>query len=286
MSTKIVAARLATAAGVTTVITRSSKPGNITEIVAYAEALKHAASQHTEGDAPSATPAPELPVPPLHTRFLPSATPIPDRRFWLLHGLAPHGTIYIDQGAAHALTSHAGLLPVGIVDVDGSFAQQECVRLVAVTARRKTISQSQSEATNTGAPASPSAIPPRVAGALTRSASTTTLPSSLANDAANREVGRALVNYSATEIRRIAGLRSSEIVGVLGYADSEYVAFRENVALLSVLPSRPATPTASGSSGVNSQRGGGVGTFFDGADDRSVLLAGEDRPDKAGGGLL
>ena len=35
MSTKIVAARLATSAGVTTVITRSSSPGNIINIVNY-----------------------------------------------------------------------------------------------------------------------------------------------------------------------------------------------------------------------------------------------------------
>jgi glutamate 5-kinase len=40
------------------------------------------------------------------------------------------------------------------------------------------------------------------------------------------EVGRALVNYSATEIVRIKGLRSTQIQSVLGYADSEYVALR------------------------------------------------------------
>jgi len=45
------------------------------------------------------------------------------------------------------------------------------------------------------------------------------------------EVGRALVNYSSTEIARIKGLQSTEIGMVLGYADSEYVALRENVSL-------------------------------------------------------
>lgn len=40
MSTKIVAARLATAAGVTTVIARSSKPGNIFDVVSYIENKK------------------------------------------------------------------------------------------------------------------------------------------------------------------------------------------------------------------------------------------------------
>lgn len=40
------------------------------------------------------------------------------------------------------------------------------------------------------------------------------------------------MNYSATEITRIMGLRSSEIEGVLGYADSEYVALRGNISLV------------------------------------------------------
>jgi len=259
MSTKIVAARLATAAGVTTVITRSSKPGNIAEIVAYAEALKNGSEKKDDGGS-SATPA-DIPTPPLHTRFLPSQTPIPDRRFWLLHGLAPHGTIYVDQGAAKALAGHAGLLPVGIVDVDGSFSQQECVRLVAVAARRKT------------------------PGHLDRSPSTTAISSTHAAEPSSHEIGRALVNYSATEIRRIAGLRSADIASILGYADGEYVALRENVALLSVLPSRPTTPSTSASNSVNPRRGGGVGTFFDSAADTSASSSNNEIPGRATGGL-
>lgn len=56
------------------------------------------------------------------------------------------------------------------------------------------------------------------------------------------EVGRALVNYSAVEISRIKGLRSEAIEGVLGYADSEYVALRENISFF-MRESRPATPS-------------------------------------------
>lgn len=55
------------------------------------------------------------------------------------------------------------------------------------------------------------------------------------------EVGRALVNYSAAEVVRIKGVRSGEILGVLGYADSEYVALRENISFFE-RESRPATP--------------------------------------------
>ncbi|KAF2836132.1 glutamate 5-kinase [Patellaria atrata CBS 101060] len=231
MSTKIVAARLATSAGVTTVITRSSKPGNIAAIVEYAEAQKAAAPGLATPDdslasstaslelatvsssrpplSRSTSRATTLQNPPLHTRFLPAPRPIRDRYFWLLHGLAPHGSIYIDEGAHRALSNKAGLLPVGIVDVEGTFAQQESVRIFVV--RR---------------------LPPAEKHQ----------PFAYETDPAPREVGRALVNYSAAEIRRIRGLRSSEIIKVLGYADSEYVALRENVAFFGGQRSRPPTP--------------------------------------------
>ncbi|KAI4141750.1 MAG: hypothetical protein LQ340_007552, partial [Diploschistes diacapsis] len=141
MSTKIVAARLATSAGVTTVITKSSKPGNVLDIVNHLEGLKARttsdSSTPSDGTGSFASTMPSYFLdPPLHTRFLPSPSPIRDRSFWLLHGLAPHGTIYIDEGAHTALRRKAGLLPVGVVDVAGSFAQQEAVRLVVV--RRST----------------------------------------------------------------------------------------------------------------------------------------------------
>ncbi|KAF5871464.1 putative glutamate 5-kinase protein [Botrytis fragariae] len=223
MSTKIVAARLATSAGVTTVITRSSSPGNIASIVSYVQSLKISALVGKSGDIISQSQTPEtltrsnstlsltgvtssLMEPPLHTRFLPSHQPIRDRYFWLLHGLSPHGTIYIDAGAHRALAAKAGLLPAGIVDVEGSFAQQEAVRLVVVER-----------------PSSPDAK--IVAGS-------------------GVEVGRALVNYSAMEIARIKGVRSSEIHGLLGYADSEYVALRENISFFE-RGSRSATPVLS-----------------------------------------
>ena len=63
-------------------------------------------------------------------------------------------------------------------------------------------------------------------------------------EATTGEVGRALVNYSAAEIARIKGLQSTEIGTVLGYADSEYVAFRENISLTRrEKSSRPVTPS-------------------------------------------
>lgn len=240
MSTKLVAARLATSAGVTTVITRSSNPGNIVNIVNYVQAQKAAAAaaaQLHSNESPSnaTTPAENtplsssisslhidaLPSPPLHTRFLPDPFPIRDRSFWLLHGLAAHGTLYIDQGAHRALASKAGLLPAGIVDVEGQFAQQEAVRLVVVARKHPPAwsSAGHENSINGGGVPVDAVVAPM-------------------------EVGRALVNYSAAEIVRIKGLRSTEIGGVLGYADSEYVALRENVSLTKREKSRPVTPSA------------------------------------------
>ncbi|RMZ76559.1 hypothetical protein DV737_g4775, partial [Chaetothyriales sp. CBS 132003] len=226
MATKITAARLATSAGTSTIITKSSKPGNVSEIIRFLH--PPAADQPTrtpsasrsngvhdnDATARSATP-PAAPVsaaagPPLHTLFTPSPNPIRTRAFWILHALSPLGTVYIDRGAASALhpPARSSLLPSGIVSVSGQFAQQECVRLVAVD---KDASMHSGNMASKG-----------------------------------EEIGRAVVNYSSAEIVRIKGLRSSEIERVLGYADSESVAFRGNISLLShgsASNSRPATPS-------------------------------------------
>ncbi|KAK3692713.1 Aspartate/glutamate/uridylate kinase [Podospora appendiculata] len=216
MSTKIVAARLATSAGVTTVITRSSNPGNIVKIVKHIQASRSPASlvtqanaedHHTEDPMSASTVslADLEPKIPLHTRFLPSPHPVRDRYFWILHGLRPHGIIYIDAGAYKALLGKAGLLPVGVVDVEGTFAQQEAVR-ICVVEKRST---------------------PCADGKLWEGPAV--------------EVGRALTNYASGEIARIKGRQSSEVRKLLGYADSEYVADRESISF-TVRESRPATP--------------------------------------------
>jgi glutamate 5-kinase len=210
MSTKLTAARLATSAGVTTIITRSSTPSNIFHIVAYIQSITKDSAAATPAisrnsshvalmslgnpEDPVATstlssatqmstPPPPTPIVtpkcPLHTRFVAKPRAIRDRYFWILHGLKPHGTLVIDEGAYRALTrtDKAGLLPVGVLDVTGTFAQQECVSLVV--AKR--------------------------------------LPDG-GFDILGPEVGRALVNYTGVEIGRIKGQKSSRIHELLGYA--------------------------------------------------------------------
>lgn len=294
MSTKIVAARLATSAGVTTVITKSSKPGNISAIIKHAEqqrkanmssrnsvsnfqddtlplaqtaALNLHAASHDLSASTSSLPESQNQITtiptaqtdaepvPLHTRFLPISHPIRDRYFWILHGLAPHGTIYIDNGAFKALHDKAGLLPVGIVDVDGHFAQQEAVRIVVV----KRLNTTPAPVTSPAAPAphtpthtthTHAPIPLRHplphtnshSHSHSHSPSQSHTPLYELTNPAPFEIGRAVVNYSASEIRRIKGMHSTQIVKELGYADSEYVAVRENIAFFGVERSRPPTP--------------------------------------------
>ena len=210
MSTKIVAAKLGTSAGVTTIITKSSKPGNVHDIVKYLQSIQDV-TLSTRDSTSAGKHLQEIAPPPLHTRFLPSETPIQSRSFWLLHGLTPRGTVFIDLGAYNALQNKANLLPAGVVGVDGHFAQQEAVRLFVVER--------------------PS-------------------PSALNGDfplhgQEPKEVGRALVNYGSIEIARIKGHRSTHIQSLLGYADTEYVAFRENISFFQPddKQSAPGTPT-------------------------------------------
>ncbi|KAK5105098.1 Glutamate 5-kinase [Lithohypha guttulata] len=241
MATKITAARLATSAGVTTIITKSSKPGNVKEILDYLHP-REAPVQGTVFTNGSVLPERQAP---LHTRFVPTGVPMRNRAFWISHGLVPHGTIYIDRGAATALHNKAGLLPVGIVEVSGTFAQQEAVRLVVVD-RQPIGSLSPAPSDEPG------------------QRNYFTLLSK------GEEIGRALVNYSSEQVALVKGLRSTEISRVLGYADSEYVAYRENVSLNIEHQSRPETPVGIGSRTPE-------GSISDLRDLRTEVLAGMHR---------
>lgn len=304
MSTKIVAARLATSAGVTTVITKSDKPGNISRIMAHAEKQRKAKmsnrnsiaafqddgmplaqttslksnasgqdlSASTSNDGVELTKTATSQSDdhaPLHTRFLPISNPIRDRYFWILHGLSPHGTIYIDHGAWAALSDKAGLLPVGIVDVDGHFAQQEAVRIVVVKRLPRyspkgnsTEHQTPVQPTTPGAAAHAVHAPIPVRTPLHHTISSSQIihpPLFEQTNPAPFEIGRCVVNYSATEIRRIKGLHSTQISEALGYADSEYVALRENIAFFGAERSRPTTPDLRKSSGTGTPNGASQG---------------------------
>ncbi|ORY06719.1 glutamate 5-kinase [Basidiobolus meristosporus CBS 931.73] len=112
MVTKLVAAELATAAGVTTIITRGSRPERVFEII---DSLQNGGTGN----------------PPLHTRFVAKHDPMLDRKWWILHGLHNAGSIVVDHGAKLALTRHkSSLFAAGIVRVDGYFNASQAVNVV------------------------------------------------------------------------------------------------------------------------------------------------------------
>jgi glutamate 5-kinase len=198
MVTKLIAAELATAAGVTTIITRGSDPQRIFDIIS--QPIQHTRSASPKqtmdiaDDSQSASMSfANTKALPLHTRFLAKDNPMVDRKWWILHGLHAAGTLYIDRGAYLAITNasqKSSLFSAGIVDCKGTFVAQQSVRVV---------------------------YKPKDDGQ-----GGTTLGDDI-------EVGKGLVNYASHEIRRIMGCHSSQIVERLGYADAECVIHRENL---------------------------------------------------------
>ena len=185
METKLIAAELATGAGVSTVITHGARPSAILDIVSQ----------------PPGIPDQEyIANTPLHTVFLPKESPLSDRKWWVLHGLKPRGRVIIDEGAYRAIarssssakrpsmsssnsssaamdpiaitpisstpvrasssphshstppssTSTSGnggrLLPAGVLAVEGTFAAGQAVTIVVRKPRRSTTQSKPSRA--------------------------------------------------------------------------------------------------------------------------------------------
>jgi glutamate 5-kinase len=101
MVTKIEAARLATASGVTVVIANGSEKDIMRRVV--------------KGEA-------------IGTRFLPAKTRLDSRERWLLTGLRTKGKLMVDDGAALALKKNKrSLLAAGIKQVEGNFQRGDIV---------------------------------------------------------------------------------------------------------------------------------------------------------------
>lgn len=198
MTTKLIAAELATNAGVHTVIMKSDKPENISKIVSYVQKEEADSSslardlEQLQLDEMQKLVKNEVP---LHTRFIANDNQhhLKNREFWMLHGLISQGAVIIDIGAYKALTrkNKAGLLPAGVIEIEGTFHEHECIDLKLGKRKEN--------------------------GDLDESFPLKT-------------VGRARCNYTSTELRKIKGMQSDQIEDILGYADSEYVAHRENLA--------------------------------------------------------
>lgn len=120
METKLIAAEIATEAGVNTIIASSKNPENIQSIIEY----------HTAISVPGVDPS--TITRPKHTLFRPSLNPMRDMKSWTSHTLFPAGTVVIDTGAHVVLSrkeSGGRLLPVGVIGIKGSFASHQAVRI-------------------------------------------------------------------------------------------------------------------------------------------------------------
>ncbi|WVQ93621.1 glutamate 5-kinase [Kwoniella sp. CBS 9459] len=130
MSTKLIAAELATAAGTTTVIMHSAKVGDIFHVI-----------ENGVGPSREVSETPHLEKGPLCTRFLRRESAMKDRKWWIAHGLHAAGTIVIDEGAYRAIQrkeSGGRLLPAGVVRIEGPFASHQAVRLIVRRRKRTT----------------------------------------------------------------------------------------------------------------------------------------------------
>jgi glutamate 5-kinase len=103
MRSKVVAAEMASAAGIPSVIANGVRPG----------ALAAALSGAPEG-----------------TRFAAREARYSSFKLWLKYAKPSHGTIVVDAGAARALRdAGTSLLPVGIVEVRGAFDAGDAVEV-------------------------------------------------------------------------------------------------------------------------------------------------------------
>jgi glutamate 5-kinase len=157
MRSKVVAADMATAAGIRTVICSGVRAG----------ALEAMLAGHMEG-----------------TNFPPRAARYSSFKLWLRYAKPSHGTLLVDPGAARALREEGtSLLPVGIVDVLGTFETGDAVDIA-----------------EQGAPSQ--AGEPGGSGRL---------------------VAKGICNYSSEELRRVRGLKSAAVQEILPRATEEAV---------------------------------------------------------------
>jgi glutamate 5-kinase len=63
------------------------------------------------------------------TWFLTPSNPVAARKIWIGGSLELKGAVYVDEGAAAALSRGKSLLPAGVIRVEGSFSRGDCVAI-------------------------------------------------------------------------------------------------------------------------------------------------------------
>ena len=224
METKLIAAEIATAAGVTTVITSSKHPENISGIIDYnAWATSNITLQlgRSVKKKKSKTKLSDAPERPPHTVFLPSQAPLRDMKSWTSHTLHPAGTVIIDSGAHCVLSrreSGGRLLPVGVLGVKGAFASGQAVRIVTPrlpegVSAEDTDAAKASYTSGLSTPPSWITAPSESAESFSPAAEAAAKVADLVINACKDfeqeeliEIGRGLANYNSDQIARVRGL--------------------------------------------------------------------------------
>lgn len=105
MSTKIQAARIATAAGIGTVVANGARRGVLRKVLRGEE---------------------------VGTFFVPAKERLGGKKRWIAFHHLPHGKIVVDPGAAKALVKQgSSLLPAGILAVKGRFTEGDMVQVIS-----------------------------------------------------------------------------------------------------------------------------------------------------------
>jgi len=110
MASKLAAAKMASWSGVRVQIAAASRP----EVLAGAVASE----------------------PGVGTVILPRDRRLPARKLWIAFAVAASGTVWVDDGARHALVQRGtSLLPAGVVDVQGQFDAEDAVEVTDTAGR-------------------------------------------------------------------------------------------------------------------------------------------------------
>ncbi|KAF8801404.1 glutamate 5-kinase [Phlegmacium glaucopus] len=257
METKLIAAEIATAAGVTTIITSSKDPSCIFRIIEYDLQTRPRKFRSDSGPASTTLTgangvnyngkASQPLIRPPHTLFTASLDPMPDLKSWTSHTLKPSGSVVIDAGAYHALAhrdSGGKLLAAGVIGVIGVFASEQAVRIVIPRQRHGNLEDDLDAYLR--AMASTMLTTLDTATMLRELGASNTSQEAMVDNQQKAdafleadviEVGRGLTNYNSAQIMAVKGLNSSVLPQVLGYADSEFVV--ENITV-NIPPSPPS----------------------------------------------
>jgi glutamate 5-kinase len=110
MTTKLGAAKKASASGIPTVVTDGRQPGVLAAVL-----------------------DPEREI---GTLFLPVRDRLASRKHWIAYTLKPHGTLVVDDGARGAILDRGrSLLPSGLREVRGTFGSGACVHCLGLDGR-------------------------------------------------------------------------------------------------------------------------------------------------------